>query len=67
LPHGGRGNREFVQVADSRTSTLRHATQKRSPRKRVVHERPARMIDDAVRSRAMEAVRRALESESSPA
>jgi membrane glycosyltransferase len=67
LPHGWRGNREFVQVADSRTSTTPHATQKRSSRKRVVHERPARMIDDAVRSRAMEAVRRALESESSPA
>lgn len=67
LPHGGRADREFVRVADNTTPTAPPAMQKRPLRKRAAHERPARMIDDAVRSRAIEAVKRALESPSSQA
>jgi hypothetical protein len=38
-----------------------------SARKRVVRDKPARMIDDAVRQRALEAVQRSLAVESPPA
>jgi membrane glycosyltransferase len=57
---------QFVTVADS-TPTTAPVLDKPASRKRVMRERPARMIDEAVRRRAMEAVKRALESESSPA
>jgi hypothetical protein len=69
LPSGWHGGRPFVAVAGSDSMRTPSPTvDRRLSRKRVVHERPARMIDDAVRRRAMEAVRRALESEnSSPA
>jgi len=38
-----------------------------APRKRVVRSRPARMIDDAVRQRALDAVHRSLASDAPPA
>jgi hypothetical protein len=53
-------------VAESESAwTLEPTVEQPPPRKRVVRERPARMIDDAVRRRALEAVKRALESEES--
>jgi membrane glycosyltransferase len=59
---------EVVAVLDSASMQATGNTpDKPQVRKRVVRERPARMIDDEVRRRAMEAVRRAIESESSPA
>lgn len=51
---------EFVPASEQ-------LSRKPRARKRMARERPARMIDDAVRHRAMEAVRRALASEESPA
>ena len=67
LPQASRHGLHHLVVADS-GSTLRagQALDKPSARKRVVRERPARMIDDAVRMRAREAVQRALAEEEWP-
>lgn len=68
LPSGWHEGIQFVAVADGDNMPASgHLLDKPALRKRVVSERPARMIDDAVRRRALEAVRRALASESSPA
>jgi membrane glycosyltransferase len=61
--HWGHGP-QIVAVADSESVWTSEPVVDQPPsRKRVVRERPARMIDDAVRQRALEAVKRALESE----
>ncbi len=68
VPSAWGEGRELVAVANTSSMRSPGATfDKPAPRKRVVRERPARMIDDEVRQRAMEAVRRSLTSESSPA
>jgi membrane glycosyltransferase len=68
LPPGWRQGHQFVAVADSDSMPTSGPILDKPPsRKRVMRERPARMIDDEVRHRAMEAVKRALESDSSPA
>jgi membrane glycosyltransferase len=70
LPAAWRESRQFmaVKVAANDSMPISEPIVERAPSpKRAVRERPARKIDDAVRRRAMEAVRRAMESESSPA
>ena len=55
---------QIVAVAETDTESWSEREIAQPPqRKRVFRERPARMIDDAVRRRAMEAVRRSLASE----
>jgi membrane glycosyltransferase len=67
LPPGWNAGQHIVAVADSMPISP-PKVDKPAPRKRVVvRERSARMIDDALRRRALEAVERALASESSPA
>jgi hypothetical protein len=60
---------ELQLAADSSSlSASPHSIEAPSPRKRLIaRERPARMIDDALRRRALEAVRRAMASQESPA
>jgi membrane glycosyltransferase len=65
-PRGWAEGGQVVAMAD-RDSMQASTVDKPAARKRVVRARPARMIDDAVRRRATEAVKRALESESTPA
>jgi membrane glycosyltransferase len=66
LPSYWHQGHQLVAVAESESAwTLEPTVEQPPPRKRVVRERPARMIDDAVRRRALEAVKRALESEES--
>ncbi len=68
VPLAWGGGRELVAVADAnRMGMAGPMFDKPQPRKRVVRERPARMIDDAVRRRATEAVRRAIVSDGSTA
>ncbi len=58
----------LVALADSHAMPAAgEIVEKPAPRRRVLRERAARRIDDAVRRRAMEAVRRALASEDAPA
>lgn len=64
LPPAWNQGHPFVAVADTDyTLPYEDLVEKPASRKRALHERPARMIDDEVRRRAMEAVRRALASE----
>jgi hypothetical protein len=66
LPSYWRDGPQYVAVADSESVwTPEPTVEQPPPRKRVVRQRPARMIDDAVRQRALDAVKRALESEES--
>jgi membrane glycosyltransferase len=68
LPHGWREGRQIVGVSHNDSMPAAAPILDKPPsRKRVMRERPARMIDEGVRRRAMEAVKRALASESSPA
>jgi membrane glycosyltransferase len=70
LPQAWRAAPQVVAVADTGDEDLQMSepvVDRPSSRRRVVRERPARMIDDAVRQRAMEAVRRAVATDSSPA
>jgi membrane glycosyltransferase len=66
LPSYWRDGPQFVAMANTESVwTPEPTAEQPPPRKRVVRQRPARMIDDAVRQRALDAVKRALESEES--
>ena len=63
-PAASRELGQFVAMADMDSMPApAPAADRPSSRKRVARDRPARMIDDAVRQRALEAVRRAVESQ----
>lgn len=68
LPPAWHFDVQLVASADYEfAAPAQEVAEKPRSRQRMLRERPARMIDDAVRQRAMEAVRRALASEDWPA
>ena len=66
LPPQWRAAQEAALNAYWRDLPLQPPTQQVVARKRTVRDKPARMIDDALRQRAFEAVERALANELPP-